>query len=121
MLSIAVGFLIIILIGGADMPAVLMLNSYSGWAGEIVTNTINNDGMMKGYNFDLINHMFKHITIPATILGCAGTDLDLKYVYKKYRNIAYSCGGLFIYKGNRKAVLVNYPVKKLNLLNYYKE
>lgn len=90
-------------------------------AGEIVINSIDNDGMMNGYNFDLIDQLFEHITIPLTILGGVGADLDLKYAYKKYGNIGYSCGSFFIYKGNRKAVLLNYPNEKLNIFKNYKE
>lgn len=79
--------------------------------GEIVINSIDNDGVMKGYDLSLIEKIKPLINVPMTVLGGAGTLEDIKKLIEKFGIIGCSAGSLFIFKGKYKAVLINYPNK----------
>lgn len=78
-------------------------------AGEIVINSIDNDGLMKGYDYDLIKEIRESITIPLTALGGAGELQDIGKLINDYGIIGAGAGSLFVFKGVYRAVLVNYP------------
>ena len=77
--------------------------------GEIVINSIDNDGEMNGYDFELIDLVKKIISVPFTILGGAGSKEHMQMAVDRYGAIGLSAGSLFVYKGKYKAVLINYP------------
>lgn len=79
--------------------------------GEIVINSIDQDGLMKGYDLDLIEKIREVISIPMTVLGGAGTLADIGQLIKKFGIIGASAGSLFVFKGVYKAVLINYPTR----------
>ncbi len=81
-------------------------------AGEIVINSIDQDGMMKGYDMNLIDKLREVITIPVTVLGGAGSLDDIQKVIQKHGIIGVAAGSLFVFKGKYKAVLINYPSKE---------
>jgi len=78
-------------------------------AGEIVINSIDNDGMMKGFDFNLIEKIHKSINVPMTVLGGAGSLKDISQIISKFGTIGVAAGSLFVFKGIYKAVLINYP------------
>lgn len=78
-------------------------------AGEVVINSIDADGMMKGYDIELINKIRNVISLPLTVLGGAGTLKDIGSLISKYKIIGAAAGSLFVFKGVFKAVLINYP------------
>jgi cyclase len=78
-------------------------------AGEIVVNSIDNDGEMKGYDLALADKIRDAINIPLTILGGAGTTADLSKLIERFGIIGAAAGSLFVFKGIYKAVLINYP------------
>jgi imidazole glycerol-phosphate synthase subunit HisF len=78
-------------------------------AGEIVVNSIDNDGVMKGYDLALIDKIRESISIPMTVLGGAGSLQDIGKVINKHGIIGVAAGSLFVFKGVYKAVLINYP------------
>lgn len=86
-------------------------------AGEIIINSIDQDGMMNGYDFNLIDKIRQKITIPLTVLGGAGSLEDIQKVIKAHKIIGVAAGSLFVFKGKYKAVLINYPnkIEKENL------
>jgi len=90
-------------------------------AGEIVINSIDNDGTMKGYDLDLIDKVRSSISLPLTVIGGAGNLEDIGILINKYGIIGAAAGSLFVFKGKYKAVLINYPnwVEKDRLINHY--
>jgi cyclase len=78
-------------------------------AGEIVINSIDNDGLMKGYDFDLVKKIRDEINIPMTVLGGAGSLHDIRHLFHKFGIIGAAAGSLFVFKGVYRAVLINYP------------
>jgi imidazole glycerol-phosphate synthase subunit HisF len=81
-------------------------------AGEIIINSIDQDGVMKGYDINLIDKMAETISIPLTVLGGAGSLADIEKVIEKHGVIGVASGSLFVFKGPYKAVLINYPTQK---------
>ena len=79
--------------------------------GEIVINSIDADGTMKGYDLPLIQISRDLFDGPMTILGGASSYEDFKKIIKEYHTIGLAAGSLFVFKGKYKAVLISYPDK----------
>jgi cyclase len=78
-------------------------------AGEIVVNSIDHDGVMKGYDLDLAKRVRQAIGLPMTVLGGAGSLQDLAALVEACGVVGASAGSLFVFKGPYRAVLINYP------------
>jgi imidazole glycerol-phosphate synthase subunit HisF len=77
--------------------------------GEILVNSVDRDGMMQGYDLELISDIRKSTTVPLTVLGGAGHMDHLKALVAKFPVIGAAAGSLFVFKGKYRAVLINYP------------
>ncbi|MBD65296.1 MAG: imidazole glycerol phosphate synthase subunit HisF [Halobacteriovoraceae bacterium] len=78
-------------------------------AGEIVLNSIDQDGTMQGYDIALIGKLRSSLTIPLTVMGGAGSFEELKKINHKFYPIGMAAGSLFVFKGKYRAVLISYP------------
>lgn len=78
-------------------------------AGEIVINSIDNDGAMKGYDLELARRIKEKVRVPATFLGGAGSLQDIGELVKNCGTVGAAAGSLFVFKGVYRAVLINYP------------
>ena len=77
-------------------------------AGEIVINSIDRDGMMKGFDTDLITQVANAIDVPLVALGGAGSHDDLVKAINAGSS-AVAAGSIFVFHGKHKAVLITYP------------
>ena len=79
--------------------------------GEIVVNSIDHDGAMKGYDFSLVEKMRNVVSVPMSVLGGAGSLKDIGALINKFGIIGAAAGSMFVFKGVYKAVLINYPAR----------
>lgn len=77
--------------------------------GEIVINSIDNDGIMSGYDMKLNTRMRDLLDLPITFLGGAGSLEDIRTLISSFGPVGAAAGSLFVFKGKYKAVLINYP------------
>ena len=80
--------------------------------GELVINSIDQDGLMNGYDLELVELVRKLIDVPLTVLGGAGSLNDFKNLFDRYTIIGAAAGSFFVFKGKFKAVLISYPSKQ---------
>ncbi len=77
-------------------------------AGEIIINSIENDGSMTGYDLHIIEKIANTVTIPVVALGGAGKMEHFVSVIKHGAS-AVAAGSMFVFQGIHRAVLINYP------------
>ncbi len=77
--------------------------------GEVVVNAIDSDGVMKGYDLDLVTQVRDATSLPLSVLGGAGSLKDIAELIRSFGIIGAAAGSLFVFKGVYRAVLINYP------------
>ncbi len=78
-------------------------------AGEVLLNSIERDGSMKGYDLDLIAQVHGAVRLPMSVLGGAGSFADIQTLINRFGVIGAAAGSLFVFKGRYRAVLISYP------------
>lgn len=78
-------------------------------AGEIVLNSIDRDGTMKGFDLALARQLRAAVNVPISILGGAGSLDDIEELIREVGVLGAVAGSLFVFKGKYRAVLINYP------------
>ena len=76
--------------------------------GEIFLNSITQDGMMAGYDCELIREVADCVQVPVIACGGAGNLQDCKRAIDSGASAA-AAGSIFVFWGVNKAVLINYP------------
>lgn len=77
--------------------------------GEIVTQSVDRDGTMQGYDIDLVRSIATQVPVPVVALGGAGSLEDLRQVVEQGGASAAAAGSMFVFHGARQAVLINFP------------
>ena len=90
-------------------PVALAMLLQGAGAGEIVLNSVDLDGEMKGYDLALAKQMRMALNVPLTVLGGAGSLDDIGSLVRACGVVGAAAGSLFVFKGRYRAVLINYP------------
>lgn len=95
--------------GSGRTPVELARDAERHGAGEVVINSIDLDGQMKGYDLELARKVREAVKLPLSVLGGAGSLADIGKLISACGVIGASAGSLFVFKGSYRAVLINYP------------
>jgi cyclase len=64
---------------------------------------------MTGYDLDLARRLRERVRIPITMLGGAGSLDHMGELFRACGVMGAAAGSLFVFKGQYRAVLINYP------------
>lgn len=78
-------------------------------AGEILLNSIDRDGTMKGYDITLTKKVAESLGVPVVCCGGAGTPADLHAAVREAGVSGVAAGSMFVFQGKYRAVLINMP------------
>ena len=89
-------------------PAELANEMESRGAGEILIQSIDNDGTQSGYDLNLIERVSHSVEIPVIGLGGASQVEDFRAAIGVGAS-AVAAGSMFVFHGKHRAVLIKYP------------
>jgi cyclase len=92
-----------------EQPLEFALHMQEMGAGEIILNSVNNDGMMNGYDLELIRQFSSKLEIPVVACGGAGSYEHFKQAIHEAGASAVAAGSMFVFHGPLRGVLINYP------------
>ncbi|WP_312301292.1 AglZ/HisF2 family acetamidino modification protein [Stutzerimonas nitrititolerans] len=81
----------------------------SAGVGEIFLNNVDRDGMMAGYDLQLLRSITQKVNVPVVACGGAGTVEHLSQAVSEGGASAVAAGSMFVFHGKHRAVLINYP------------
>lgn len=81
-------------------------------AGEIVVNSVDQDGMMTGFDIELAKSVRAATSVPLTVLGGAGSFEHIQELVRAVGVVGAAAGSLFVFKGVHRAVLISYPTQE---------
>lgn len=90
-------------------PAAMAKEAQARGAGEIAVNSMDNDGMMQGYDLALASEVRAATQLPMTVLGGAGSLADIAALIRTVGVVGAAAGSLFVFKGALRGVLISYP------------
>ena len=76
-------------------------------AGEIMINSVDNDGMMKGLDLKLYEKVSFLLSVPVIFIGGVGQKKHIMDAFDLGIN-AVGVGSFFVYKGPLKGILISY-------------
>jgi imidazole glycerol-phosphate synthase subunit HisF len=78
-------------------------------AGEIFLNSIDRDGMMAGYDLEIMRQVADAVSVPLVACGGAGSLRHFHDAVHQGGASAAAAGSFFVFVGKHRAVLITYP------------
>jgi cyclase len=77
--------------------------------GELMLNSVDNDGTWEGYDNDIIGQIVNNVDVPVIACGGCGSVADLKKVLYQTNANAAAIGSMAVYSKKGMGVLINFP------------
>lgn len=81
-------------------------------AGEVILNSMDREGTMKGYDLEMIGSASSRLRIPVIASGGAGSVEHFRDAIHGAGASACAAGTMFVFHGRHRAVLITYPERR---------
>lgn len=77
--------------------------------GELMLQSVDKEGTWEGYDYESIEQLLNHITVPVIASGGCGNINDLKKILYETNANAAAIGSMSVYSKKGMGVLINFP------------
>lgn len=81
-------------------------------AGELLLNSVDRDGTLRGYDLELLRRTTQRVGLPVIACGGAGSLEHFREAIHDGRASAVAAGSFFVFQGRHRAVLITFPTQK---------